>query len=297
MSFEKETRPGRNEPCHCGSKKKYKKCHLRQDQEADEARRQAGPARQQHAYDVEAAMERMARLEAQQKAYDAQIATLSDEEILRQLEALGALNPMAQLDAMIVSRKFSGGIDILYMFDGIENGDTIKNMDDEMFGADLVDEYWRRHHPDVPHISPIRERLDALHLQYEESTTDHARRLEAAIESWRTIIPLFLEPHGTIALASRWEGTWDVALDWHAEQLVDAAHHMGGLRDEHQDVVDALRHFFAQEPRLSESHPLIVTRASSNACHAHHHEHTALQPSTGLGEGLHRRNLRARVHS
>ncbi|HOW28501.1 MAG TPA: SEC-C metal-binding domain-containing protein [Elusimicrobiota bacterium] len=26
---------GRNEPCHCGSGKKYKKCHLPQDEEAE----------------------------------------------------------------------------------------------------------------------------------------------------------------------------------------------------------------------------------------------------------------------
>ncbi|MBN1563106.1 MAG: SEC-C domain-containing protein [Anaerolineae bacterium] len=28
-------RPGRNDPCWCGSGKKYKKCHLREDQERD----------------------------------------------------------------------------------------------------------------------------------------------------------------------------------------------------------------------------------------------------------------------
>ena len=27
--------PGRNEPCHCGSGKKYKHCHLAEDEEAD----------------------------------------------------------------------------------------------------------------------------------------------------------------------------------------------------------------------------------------------------------------------
>ncbi len=27
-------RPGRNEPCHCGSGSKYKKCHLEQDDAA-----------------------------------------------------------------------------------------------------------------------------------------------------------------------------------------------------------------------------------------------------------------------
>jgi hypothetical protein len=27
-------RPGRNEPCHCGSGKKYKNCHLDKDEEA-----------------------------------------------------------------------------------------------------------------------------------------------------------------------------------------------------------------------------------------------------------------------
>jgi hypothetical protein len=32
-------RPGRNEPCHCGSGKKYKACHLVSDEEADRAAR------------------------------------------------------------------------------------------------------------------------------------------------------------------------------------------------------------------------------------------------------------------
>jgi hypothetical protein len=31
--------PGRNEPCHCGSGKKYKHCCLAKDEEADRARR------------------------------------------------------------------------------------------------------------------------------------------------------------------------------------------------------------------------------------------------------------------
>jgi hypothetical protein len=36
---------GRNEPCHCGSGKKYKKCHLRQDQEQDDTTSRATQAR------------------------------------------------------------------------------------------------------------------------------------------------------------------------------------------------------------------------------------------------------------
>ncbi|MBI4396392.1 MAG: SEC-C domain-containing protein [Elusimicrobia bacterium] len=31
---------GRNDPCRCGSKKKYKKCHLAQDEEAERKRLQ-----------------------------------------------------------------------------------------------------------------------------------------------------------------------------------------------------------------------------------------------------------------
>ncbi|HSM56207.1 MAG TPA: SEC-C domain-containing protein [Candidatus Sulfomarinibacteraceae bacterium] len=34
-------RPGRNEPCYCGSGLKYKKCHMRADLEADRQRREA----------------------------------------------------------------------------------------------------------------------------------------------------------------------------------------------------------------------------------------------------------------
>jgi len=32
-------KPGRNEPCWCGSGKKYKRCHLSSDQAAERARR------------------------------------------------------------------------------------------------------------------------------------------------------------------------------------------------------------------------------------------------------------------
>ncbi len=35
-------RPGRNEPCHCGSGKKYKHCCLVKDEEADRASREQG---------------------------------------------------------------------------------------------------------------------------------------------------------------------------------------------------------------------------------------------------------------
>jgi SEC-C motif len=40
-------RPGRNEPCYCGSGKKYKHCHLAQDEEAEreEFERRAEEAR------------------------------------------------------------------------------------------------------------------------------------------------------------------------------------------------------------------------------------------------------------
>jgi hypothetical protein len=31
---------GRNEPCHCGSGKKYKKCHLEKDENADRKERE-----------------------------------------------------------------------------------------------------------------------------------------------------------------------------------------------------------------------------------------------------------------
>lgn len=33
FSFKKEEKPGRNDPCHCGSGRKYKKCCLRKDEE------------------------------------------------------------------------------------------------------------------------------------------------------------------------------------------------------------------------------------------------------------------------
>ena len=32
------SKPGRNEPCYCGSGKKYKKCHMKEDQAAEKDR-------------------------------------------------------------------------------------------------------------------------------------------------------------------------------------------------------------------------------------------------------------------
>jgi hypothetical protein len=39
MAEARAQRPGRNEPCHCGSGKKYKHCCLASDEEADRAAR------------------------------------------------------------------------------------------------------------------------------------------------------------------------------------------------------------------------------------------------------------------
>jgi hypothetical protein len=44
--------PGRNEPCHCGSGKKYKQCHLEKD---DAARRKARAAAEKSGKDEAAA--------------------------------------------------------------------------------------------------------------------------------------------------------------------------------------------------------------------------------------------------
>jgi len=35
---------GRNDPCHCGSGKKYKRCHLREDEEAEREEREGAAA-------------------------------------------------------------------------------------------------------------------------------------------------------------------------------------------------------------------------------------------------------------
>jgi hypothetical protein len=41
MTASTTPRPGRNEPCHCGSGKKYKQCCLAKDEAADAKRRAA----------------------------------------------------------------------------------------------------------------------------------------------------------------------------------------------------------------------------------------------------------------
>ena len=39
MTLSTDARPGRNEPCHCGSGKKYKQCHLEKDDKTAAAAR------------------------------------------------------------------------------------------------------------------------------------------------------------------------------------------------------------------------------------------------------------------
>ncbi len=51
-------RPGRNEPCHCGSGKKYKKCHLDADEAADRKLYQQAVAKAAAAAAAEAAEEK-----------------------------------------------------------------------------------------------------------------------------------------------------------------------------------------------------------------------------------------------
>ena len=40
MAITAPARPGRNEPCHCGSGRKYKQCCLQKDEAADRAARE-----------------------------------------------------------------------------------------------------------------------------------------------------------------------------------------------------------------------------------------------------------------
>jgi len=47
---------GRNEPCHCGSGKKYKQCCLRKDEEAENARLAATPRRPRIPDEIAAAL-------------------------------------------------------------------------------------------------------------------------------------------------------------------------------------------------------------------------------------------------
>lgn len=38
------SKPGRNDPCYCGSGKKYKKCHMAEDKAAEQERKEAAEA-------------------------------------------------------------------------------------------------------------------------------------------------------------------------------------------------------------------------------------------------------------
>lgn len=46
MTAPAKARPGRNEPCHCGSGRKYKQCCLAKDEAADAKRRAEAAAEQ-----------------------------------------------------------------------------------------------------------------------------------------------------------------------------------------------------------------------------------------------------------
>jgi hypothetical protein len=54
MTAPAKARPGRNEPCHCGSGRKYKQCCLAKDEAAD-AKRRAAAAVEQTAAPADAA--------------------------------------------------------------------------------------------------------------------------------------------------------------------------------------------------------------------------------------------------
>lgn len=53
MAAEIKARPGRNEPCHCGSGRKYKQCCLAKDEAADAKKRAEAATEQTAAAPVE----------------------------------------------------------------------------------------------------------------------------------------------------------------------------------------------------------------------------------------------------
>jgi hypothetical protein len=120
---------GRNDPCHCGSGKKYKHCHLRQDEQQRSLTREEPASTPQPTPEQLGAMVEMLRETARRDPWDTKT-----RELLAELEpALPYLDKAKEIDAAVEElEKHASEFDAL-----VEDDEAYGRMSEELFRSEM----------------------------------------------------------------------------------------------------------------------------------------------------------------
>ena len=242
---EKTSRPGRNQACHCGSGKKYKRCCLQHDEEMDllAMRRANDPS---FLYDDFAMEEDLAEVEHQihqerlkalreivsldremrsskllfDQSQRERVRGLGDEELWAELTDLGAVDPKADLGPLIRANPLNSGIELISALRGLKDrpGWTFK---EESQAAALIDAIWARHYPDVMTYDMF---IDQMEVQFSWLNPLGLRPskedvLVAIEQAWQSV-DLSLSEAVTLESVKQWEWRMDLNLEATIDDLV-----------------------------------------------------------------------------
>lgn len=206
---------GRNDPCPCGSGKKYKKCCLKLDRTLN------APG----ALDRDSIMESMRQMQdrfAKQRVREGEVreevARRGFPAIFEELRTLGATHPEEDLEELFASdRTGASEIELSTELRGLGKDERRDwSFVKEGVAAELIKLYARRAHPDIALWSDISDRLDeAYNLAFAQDVSSAAMRVHHLTKFWETMFEVMPDEteHGLIEDLRGVELSFDVNLN------------------------------------------------------------------------------------
>jgi hypothetical protein len=235
----------RNDPCWCGSDKKYKKCHMRKDEELEHK------AQDEYEYPVWA----LAQMRSDQ--LKAELPSLDNQAILARIKKLGATRT-EQLDELLADESlvYVSAVDIYSELEGFESLEGPKDvphwgMMEEQQLITLIEEYARRNYPNIPHHLDLYTRLGVLSDRLNEDPPATERR-----ELTARIVTLMLDTldpaKGELpAQIEDWEMSFEADAMYYVTALLDEAQNPAFLRA-HADLIERIHATFRAYPPFAQ---------------------------------------------
>lgn len=243
MSYRKPNTLGRNDPCHCGSAKKYKKCHMRQDESF---------AKQAQEYEHP----KLAAINLQISAFKQEILTLTDEALMKKMRALGTTRPETQLDELLCNPelKYLSGVELYSELEGHESIDGPHGLAkwtrlEEAQLTALIHEYARRHYPELPHYLEAFDEFDALREAFEMQDSP-AKRREALSKLLYFILDLLPDRVGSFEDAKLFEMDFEIDLAWFIDTFMELCTHASLFASVRRLLFERIAQAFHKEEAL-----------------------------------------------
>lgn len=235
----------RNDPCWCGSDKKYKKCHMRKDEELEHK------AQGDYEYPL------WALSQMRNDQLSAELPSLDNQAILTRIKKLGAKRP-EQLDELLGagSLVYLSAVELYSELEGFERMEGPADMPrwgmmEEQQLMTLIEAYARRNYPNLPHYIDLYTQLGVLTERLDENPPATERReLTARIV---TFMLDTLEPaQGELPVQiEAWEMSFEADAMYYITALLDEAQNPAFLRA-HADLIERVHATFKAYPPFAQ---------------------------------------------